>query len=228
MEGFLDHIDEAYATESDGFFAGASLRYSQADPEKRRLVGEMEFGGKRSAVVLNARPVGGRNAGAFRGWVTVSRAEWRRITGPRPAGWRSFTVMIGFAPDDETVWWSSVFDDDILRTLDPEEMEDGRWLRLSPEDAAVARVAEASMLQQTLGLAEEHEPPVVLHDDVLMETIHAGLSVLLDDNEMKHVGGPALVAMKRRLLLAVANVDKWREVRAAQSYSQQKAAAARR
>lgn len=158
MQGFLDYMDAAYGTDEDGFLTPArDLRLSEADPEGRRILGRWT---QDRQFVLEAKPVGGRNAGAFLGWVTLSRADWRRVQAPRPNDWESYTVVIGYAPDDETIWWSAIYNDDKLRVLEPELMEGGRWVRFGPEQAAKAMVAvaDASPLA-ALGSVQESPVP---------------------------------------------------------------------
>lgn len=226
MKGLLEHVDEAYAKSSDGFFAHADLRLAPSDPDGNRILGKFGYGSEHDGdqIVINASPVGGRNAGAFQGWVTLSRAEHRRIVAPRPIGWHSFTLSIGFAPDDESIWWSALYDDDALAVAPFEEMDGGRWLRLPPEFANEALRAQVNMQQQVLGLtAETAPPPGPAVREVILDTIHGGLSILLDDEEMKHLTMEQLRTVKTRLVRAMASADKWYEVRVAQSYSQQKA-----
>lgn len=222
MEGFLGHIDAAYASTEGGFFAHADLRLSDRDPDGTRITGRWGYGSEYDgdSLVITGRPVGGRNAGAFQGWVTVSKADLRRIQAARPSGWHSYTVMVGFAPDDETIWWSAVYDDDALAVAPWEEMDGGRWFRLAPEFAAEARKAEANMLQQTLGLSEgETPPPGPAVRETVLDVIQSGLSLLLDDEEMKHLTLANVRSVRARMPRVIANLDKWYDVRIAQSRS---------
>lgn len=172
--------------------------------------------------------VAGRSAGAWRGWVKLNRPEHTAMQGPLPIGWNRYILMVGMAPDDETVWWVAMYDAEVLRPLEWEAMSDGRWYRLSPEAARPGLIAIIDLLQQPLFApgdlaADAPDAPVVT---ILKETIDAGLALLLDDGEIKRLDGEYLAhLLTRELPRVLLNVAKWREVRVAQSYSYQKSKA---
>lgn len=154
------------------------LAISMNDP--RRWVGTTPAG-KRA--VIHVKPVGGKNAGEYKGWVAGNRADWRRITGERPDVYKSFTLMVGHSPDEEYIWWGQMFDDDLLRQVineDPDKIEwmmDGRFGRMRPDQAKPAALELVDFLQQTLGLVPEQEVAPDA-DAVIPAPIEEALAVL--------------------------------------------------
>lgn len=218
----LELLEEHYA-DRHGW---GDIRLSEASPEGRRAIGIATD----HRDIIDAVPVGGRSAGAFRGWVKANRAEMRAIRSPIAPGFHRYILMVGFAPDDESVWWCALYDAEVLARLDWEVMEGGAWYRLAPDEAQGALLPPGiiDMLQQTLDLNVPEEAASLATRDVLKGIIDAGLALLLDDEEMKHLDGDYLARLLTvDLPRATASVAKWREVRVDQSYSAQKAAAKR-
>lgn len=135
------------------------LAISMGDP--RRWIG-MTPDGRRA--VIHVKPVGGKNAGEYKGWVAGNKGDWRRIAAERPDMYKSFTLMVGHSPDEEYIWWGQMFDDDILRKVvgGPgviEWMMDGRFGRLRPDQAKPAALQFVDFLQTDLGLVDPVSTP---------------------------------------------------------------------
>lgn len=120
-----------------------------------RLFGITPSGQK---VVVLLRPVGPDYSSAYRGWVTLRRADRMAALSARPVGYRVIYAMVGLAPDGR-LWWSALYDEAKLEVGEAEAMLGDRFFRLRPEQAASALIEEFDHLQLTLLFDEEPAPP---------------------------------------------------------------------
>lgn len=175
------HFVESY-TRPGQPLEGAKVKATD-DPDERRLSGSWFD----SRITVNVRPVGGRNAGAFRGFVTLSKSDWRAIRAERPAGWLSYTLVVGFTPDDEELWWSALYDDRRLATCAAEEMDGGRWVRIYPEEADRAKVGDVDLFPVMFPeILPVDGPTISIREDVYSRIVD-GLRLMRDHESVKHL-----------------------------------------
>lgn len=197
-----------------------NVRGSAADSNPgRRVLADAPDG---SSAVIHVTLVSGRNAGSFRGWLKYSRADWRRVQSPIPDGFSTYTLMVGMDPSDEQPWWLAMYDERVVQTLQPEAMEQERWYRIDPTQAATARIGgDVDLRQLTLFVKPgDGSPP----DDTehIRAAIWDGIDVLLDNEAMKRLSTEQVRLIEEAMPRVLAQLNKWSRVRVAQSYSRQK------
>lgn len=221
------HIREEYG-DVLGIKVPGDLTASPHDPTGKRFVAVAGDETK----VIEARTVGGRNAGWSRGWVTLNAGDKRRIGAGRPAGYRSYTLMVGFAPDDEAIWWSALYDDDRLDGLEWESMDEGRWFRLAPDEAAGALIKIVDMFQQLLPMegGEPAEDKAAMESrELVLRELESAVQMAHDHKSYDHLTAEQLEALGRGLVdgglvLLGHALKRWRF----QSYSEIKSKTARK
>ncbi len=234
----LDHYGDSLRIHLSG-----DLSPSPYDRSGRRfVVSTFDEESQPETRVVEVRPVGGRNAGAFRGWVTLDGRDMRRIGAGRPSGFRTYTLMVGATPDDRSIYWSALYDDEKLAGLPWEDKEDGRWYRLSPEDAGPALIQIVDVHQQVLPIetpsaAPEEaprpvSPQIVWSDDPGRQPderekaewlIREAVAVFRDPARVRLLPGPFIFEfLEFDLPDVVRAAGKWNRVRIEQSYSKPK------
>lgn len=245
LELIPQHLLEHYS-DALRIHISSALSPSPSDRTGRRfVVTALDEESQPETRVVEVRPVGGKNAGAFRGWVTIAGGDMRRIGAGRPSGFRTYTLMVGATPDDRSIYWSALYDDEKLAGLPWESQEDGRWYRLSPQDALPALIQPiVDVHQQVLPIetpsAAPEEPPkqaVVPHiiwtDDPGRQPnerekaewlINEAVAVFRDPSRMSLLPGPFLFEfLEFGLPDVVKAAGKYNRVRVEQSYSAHKA-----
>lgn len=129
---------------------------TRSDEHPDRLFG-VDSAGKH--VTVHLRITGPDYASAYRGWVTLRRGDRLAALAGRPDGYRVIYAMVGLAPD-ERVWWSALYEEDLLPVAEAESVKNDMFFRLRPDQVEEALILFTDHINLVLPWAEPTLPTV--------------------------------------------------------------------